>query len=387
MEWVDEFLEGRRREGLLRELRPALRHLPGRILYEEREFINFSSNDYLGLARHPLLIESAKKAAEFGTSSSASRLLGGDLELHHLLEEEVARFKSKEKALLFSTGYQANVGVISALVGREDAVFSDELNHASIIDGVILSRAARFIFRHNDVGHLEELLRKERAKFRRALVVTEGVFSMEGDRAPLREIASLKERYDFILLVDEAHATGIFGERGSGVVEEEGVEEEVDIIMGTFGKALGSFGAYIASSEKLISYLVNTARSFIFTTALPPPVVGANLAALKVIREEPWRRKKLLENASFFRRKLEEAGFETRGCTQIVPLILGEAERAVRASRSLMERGIFVLPARPPTVPPGESRLRFSLSCDHTREDLLRVVECLIEISEPSPSR
>lgn len=373
---IEQFLQQRREKNLLRILRPADFRKEGKIYFKDNEFFDFSSNDYLGLAGHPELKEASKKAIEeLGTGSSASRLLSGDLEIHHELEEKTALLKNKESALVFNSGYQANVGVISSLCKAGDAVFSDKLNHASILDGIFLSGARLFRFLHNDPNHLESLLRKSAGKFRERLIVTETIFSMDGDRPPLKELIGLKEKYNCKIMVDEAHATGVFGKNGSGVVAEDGLTDRVDLIMGTFGKALGSFGAYVAGSKKMIEYLINTCRSFIYSTALPPSVAAANLAALELLRKEPFRRNALLENASYFRRELEKRGFEVRGASQIVPLIVKDTDKAIALSAALREKGYWVLPIRPPTVPVGESRLRFSLTWHHTREILQDLIE------------
>lgn len=379
---IKEFLEERRDAGLMRALRPARGRKEGRIYFADGSaYLDFSSNDYLGLSGHPKMIESAKRAAEeLGTGSSASRLLSGDMCLHHELEEKTAAFKNKETALVFNSGYQANLGVISALSGKNDAVFSDKLNHASIIDGIVLSGAKLFRFNHNDAEHLELLLDKERKNFKNALIITETIFSMDGDRASLSEIAALKEKHACMLMVDEAHATGIFGENGSGVVEEEGLAGKIELIMGTFSKALGSFGAYIACSAEMKEYMINSARSFIYSTALPPSVIAADLTSLSLVEKEPFRRKKLLENSSYFRNALKEQGFEVKGASQIIPIILGDAEKAVSMSEELKKRGYWALPIRPPTVPAGESRIRFSLSYYHTKEILERLIDDIRQI-------
>jgi 8-amino-7-oxononanoate synthase len=381
VEWIEEFLEDRKNNNILRALRPVSFCREGKAYIKGKEYFNFSSNDYLGLAGHPELLEASKKAAEeFGNSSSASRLMSGDLEIYHRLEEETARFKGKQSALLFNSGYQANIGIISSLVNKEDVIFSDRLNHASIVDGILLSGAKYFRFRHNDAGHLETLLKKERGKFRKALIVTETVFSMDGDRAPLKEIADLKNKHNCLLMVDEAHATGIFGKNGSGVVEQQGLTEETDLIMGTFGKALGSFGAYAAATEGMVKYLINTCRSFIYSTALPPSVVSANLTALKLLKKEPYRREKLLENSCYFRAQLEKKGFRTVSSSQIVPLVTGENDVTLNVSRKLLERGFLAVAVRPPTVPDKQARLRFSLSFDHSRECLEKLIENIYEL-------
>jgi len=366
----------RKENGLLRILRPVDLRKNGHIYRDGRGLLDFSSNDYLGLADHPKLKEASKKAVEeFGTSSSASRLLSGDLGIHHELEERTAMLKGKESALVFNSGYQANVGIISSLYKAGDAVFSDKLNHASIVDGITLSGARLFRFLHNDANHLESLLKKQAGKFKNRLIITETIFSMDGDRPPLKQIISLKEKYDCEIMVDEAHATGVFGKDGSGVVAEEGLADKVDLIMGTFSKALGSFGAYIAASKKVIEYLVNTCRSFIYSTALPASVVSANLAALRLLKEEPFRRKVLCENATYFRSELAKRGFEVRGSSQIVPLIVKDTDKAVALSECLQRKGYWVLPIRPPAVPAGQSRLRFSLSYCHDRPNLKKLIE------------
>ncbi len=372
---IEEFLKIREREGLLRTLRPVSWRGKGRIRVNEKEYIDFSSNDYLGLSAHPRLIEEAKGAVEkFGASGCASRLMSGDLELHHRLEDRIAKFKNKEAALFFNSGYQANVGIISSLYGKDDCIFLDRLSHASIIDGILLSGAKFFRFRHNDTEDLDLLLKAERDKFKKALIVTETVFSMDGDRAPLRELARLKEKYNCEIFVDEAHATGIFGKNGGGIVEEEGLEQEIDFIMGTFSKALAGFGAYLATSRSVVEYLVNTCRSFIYSTALPPAIIASNLASLDLVEKEPYRRERLLGQACYFRDSLRAEGLEVRGRSQIIPVIIGDNAKTLDAAKRLQEKGYWVLPIRPPTVPDGEARLRFSLTYHHDKSVLERLI-------------
>lgn len=376
MERIEAFLKKREKSGLLRVLKPLSYRRQGKICFGNREYLDFSSNDYLGLSNHPKLIEAAKQALDkWGLSSCASRLMSGDLEIHHRLEEEVARFKNKEAGLVFNSGYQANTGIISALYGRGDCVFSDRLNHASIIDGILLSGARFFRFKHNDAGHLEVLLKKERRKFKQSLIVTETVFSMEGDRAPLKDLVDLKDKYNCSLMVDEAHATGIFGKDGSGVAEEENLSGDIELIMGTFGKALGGFGAYLATSQKIKEFLINACRSFIYSTALPAGIIAVNLAALELLNEEPQRRQGLLDSAQFFREALKEYGFAVRGSSQIIPLIIGENLKTANFAQALQEKGYWVLPVRPPTVPQNQARLRFSLTTYHNKEVLERLVD------------
>jgi 8-amino-7-oxononanoate synthase len=387
MDNLKRFLERRREDGILRELAPAEARSPGRVVIEGREFIDFSSNDYLGFSAEPALKKAAEEAVRrLGTGSGASRLMSGNLELHHELERETAAFKGKEAALLFNSGYQANVGIIPALAGREDAVFADRAAHASLLDGILLSRAVHYRFRHNDTGHLADLLERHRADHRNALIVTETVFSMDGDLAPLPDLVDLKDRHGCRLLVDEAHATGVFGPHGSGCVEDAGLSDWVEFVMGTFSKALGGFGAYLAADAIAVEYLVNAARSFVYSTALPPPVVAADVAAVRLCREEPERGSDLLAKADRFRRRLREHGWQVKGESQIVPVLVGESGTAVRLAARLREREIYVLPVRPPTVPEGSARLRFSLCSRHTFEQLERVLEALGEPEKPAGS-
>ena len=375
---IEAVLKKKTEEGLIRMLRPISCRNMGRVTINKKSYIDFSSNNYLGLSQHPkLMFASGNAIAEFGTSSSASRLLSGDLEMHHKLEESLAAFKNKEAALVFNSGYQANTGIIPALYSRGDCIFSDRLNHASLIDGINLSGAKLFRFQHNDIEHLESLIKKERGNFKKALIITESIFSMDGDKAPLKDIAVLKDKYDCEIFLDEAHATGIFGSNGSGLAEEEGVVEKIDFIMGTFSKALGSFGAYLATSRKITDYLVNTCRSFIYSTALPPAVIAANLASIELIKEEPMRREKVLKLSEYFRENLVGKGFQVRGCSQIVPLITGDNFKAIELAKKNHAAGFWVLPIRPPTVPKGEARLRFCLTYYHEKEDLDRVIEIL----------
>ncbi|MEW5692269.1 MAG: 8-amino-7-oxononanoate synthase [Candidatus Hydrogenedentota bacterium] len=375
---LTESLKNREKQGLLRKLYPIKERRGCKIIVNNKEYIDFSSNDYLGLSNHPQIINAAKEAVNrYGTGACASRLLSGSFEIHHKLEEEVARFKQKEKALIFNSGYQANLGILSALLSRDDCVFSDRLNHASIIDGIILSQAKIIRFKHNDTDNLKSLLEKQRKKYKKALIITETIFSMDGDRAPLKELIELKKRYDCIIMVDEAHATGIFGENGSGIVEQEGISDEIDIIMGTFSKALGCFGAYCTSDKKMIEYLINTARSFIYSTSLPPAVIASNLKAIEIIRNEKFRRETLLKNSEFFKDNLKDLGLKVRGSSQIIPLIIGDNNKTIKIAARLQRQGYFVLPIRYPTVPKNESRLRFSMTFNHSKEVIINLLDSL----------
>lgn len=380
--WLNQQREG----GRLRSLRPVIRRGNGRITLagdDERELLDFSSNDYLALAEHPALIAAAQQALRrFGAGSGASRLMSGDLVIHHELEDAVARLKGKEAALTFGSGYMANTGIIPALVSRHGLVFSDRLNHASIHDGCRLSGARLIRFHHNDLNHLEELLKKKQGATT-PLIVVESIYSMDGDRCPLRELVELKERFGCLLMVDEAHATGVFGENGGGVSEEEGVSGAVDLAMGTFGKGLGSYGAYVAGNRELIDYLLNRARSFIFSTALPPSVAAASLAAVGLIRQEPNLRRKLHEKIGYFKTLLRTGGYTVDlGPSQIIPILIGESKAALNKAHLLRQQGIFATAVRPPTVPNGTARLRFSITNHHSTADLAQAAKALLEIMD-----
>lgn len=378
MEHLESFLAKRRAEGTLRTLSALDSRNPGAVVQHGTQYVDFSSNDYLGLSNHPGLVEAARQALDsYGVGTGASRLMSGDLGLHHALEEEMASFKGKESALVFNSGYQANTGIIPAFVGRNDVVFADRLCHASQLDGVAMSQAKLVRFHHNDMGHLGDLLERERPKFGNALILTESVFSMDGDLAPLRSLVELKDRYNCVLMVDEAHATGVFGHQGKGLVDAEGLSEQVELIMGTFSKALGGFGAYLAASRVVVEYLINSARSFIYSTALPAAIIAADLAAIKVCKNEPQRGQMLLQRAGQFRQAIIEAGWSAGGSSQIIPAMVGESTDAVRYAAELSDRGFRVLPIRPPTVPEGTARLRFSLCYAHTQEEISSVVEAL----------
>jgi glycine C-acetyltransferase/8-amino-7-oxononanoate synthase len=339
-------------------------------MLDGRPVLLLCSNNYLGLADHPRLRRAAADAAlALGTSSGASRLISGSMSIHADLEAKLAEFEGTEAALLFGSGYLANTGAIAALAGRGDVVFSDELNHASLIDGCRLARAETFVYRHRDTEHLEWGLR--RAAGRGALIVTDGVFSMDGDIAPLEELATLAQRHGCRLMVDEAHATGCLGPGGRGSVAAAGLIGEVDLIVGTLGKALGGYGAYVCGSQDLTDFLVNTARPFIFSTAPPPPAVAAASTALELLAESPKRVERLGANAAALREGLRSEGLEPIGSdTQIVPLVVGEADDAMSLCERLLEEGIFAQAIRPPTVPPGTCRLRLTVMATHRVADL-----------------
>lgn len=367
---------------LRRRLTEVEEVLPGgKVRVGGRVLLNLSSNDYLGLSRDPRLIHAAQQAAaRWGVGAGASRLVAGHLALHREVEEKLASFKGTEAAVIFSTGYMANLGTISALAGPGDTVFCDRLNHASIYDGIKLSGAQLIRFPHRDMNRLAALLQK--AGPGRRLIITDSVFSVDGDLAPLKEMVDLKDRYGAVLMIDEAHATGVLGPRGAGLAEELALTQRVEVHMGTFSKALGALGGYVAGDRRLIDYLHNRARAFIYSTAMAPPVLGAIGAALDVVVNEPERRSSLLAEARIFREALGRAGLDLMGSeTQIVPVVAGDNARTLELATRLKERGIMAVALRPPTVTPGRARVRFSLSAAHSREDLTAARETIIAVA------
>jgi 8-amino-7-oxononanoate synthase len=361
-------LETRNLDRRLRGLQSA----PGpRVLLDGRPVLVFGSNNYLGLTEHPDVRRAAAAAAlEWGTGAGGSRLLTGNLPLHQELETELATLKGAEAALLFPTGYQAATGTIPALAGSGDLILSDALNHASLIDGCRLSRAEVRIYRHGDVNHAQELL-ADRQRFRRCLIITDGVFSMDGDLAPLRDLTPLAADFDAWLMVDDAHGTGVLGQTGAGTAEHLGVQARVPVQMATLSKALGAQGGFIAGSHELISFLRNRARAFIYSTALAPASAAAALAALRVMRSEPERRRQLRENAARLRGGLQGLGLPVpEGETPVVPVVVGGDREALELSARLEAAGVWAPAIRPPTVPPGTARLRLAVMATHQPCDL-----------------
>jgi 8-amino-7-oxononanoate synthase len=341
-----------------------------------RKVLLMCSNDYLGLASHPKLKEAACAAMEqYGFGSGASRLVSGNSALHEELEERLAAFKGTESAIVFNSGYAANTGIIPAVAGETDAVFSDSLNHASIIDGCRLSRASVHVFRHKDADHLEGLLRKSDAA-RRRLIVTDGVFSMDGDIAPLPDLVSLAEKYGAMVMVDDAHAAGVLGKNGRGTAEHFGLLGRVHIQMGTLGKAFGSFGAYAAGDRSLIEYLVNTSRSFLFSTALPPAVCAASIAAIGIVESLPGLMMTLWKNRSRLVDGLKALGISMGlSETPIIPVIIGDNDKALKAAARILDEGLFAPAIRPPTVPVGTARIRTTITAAHDDQDIDRALE------------
>ncbi len=386
---IENALEEIRDQGLLRRMRMISGPQGPRVLLDGKPVLLLCSNNYLGLADHPRVREAAAEAAmRYGAGAGASRLISGTMRIHRRLEERLADFERTEAALVFGSGYLANTGVVQALARKGEVVFSDALNHASIIDGCRLAGAETFVYDHADVEHLAWGL--EQAGGRGSLIVTDGVFSMDGDVAPLPEIVELARDHDVRVMVDEAHGTGALGPEGRGAAAAAGVEDQVDVIVGTLGKALGSYGAYVCCDRSMARYLVNTVRSFIFSTALPPPAVAAGMAALELLREQPRRVEKLQRNAGVLRDALAAEGLRPApGHTQILPLQIGDAARAVAASERALDRGVFAQAVRPPTVPDGTSRLRLTVMASHTKSELreaARAVAAAVPSSDRGPS-
>lgn len=378
MDFLQEQLETLRKQGLYRLLRDVEGPQGTTTVINGRKVLQFSSNNYLGLANHPRLKAAIRDAVEqYGAGSGSSRLICGNLELNGRLESRIAQLKRKEAALLFSTGYMANVGVITALTADGDVILSDEFNHASIVDACRLSRAQSRIYPHRDMGALKKLL-TETERYRRRLIVTDGIFSMDGDIAPLPDLVDLADAYDCMLMVDDAHATGVLGPNGGGTGDHFGLAEKVDIAMGTLGKALGGFGAFVAGDNRLREWLINCSRPFIFTTALPPAVIAGGIAALELVEEEPEMRAQLRDNVNLFRRGMEELGFTVpAGETQIIPLLVGDASRTMEMGDLLLEEGVFIQGIRPPAVPRGTSRLRITIMATHSHGELACALEAL----------
>ncbi len=383
MDFIEEELKEIKGKGLYRSLRLIEGEQGPEVSLEGKRVVMLCSNNYLGLANHPRLKEAAIEAVKkYGIGSGASRLISGNMELHEELERKIAGFKYTEAALAFSSGYFCNIGVIDCLMGKGDLILSDEFNHASIVDGCRLSRAQVRIYPHKDLNVLEEELKRLKG-YRRKLIVTDGVFSMDGDLAPLPEIVELANKYEAMTMVDEAHATGVMGEGGRGCVEYFGLEGKIDIQMGTLGKALGCSGAYVAGERELIDYLINRARSFIFTTALPPPVCAAAIAAIDIVTQDHQLRNRLWENTKFFREGLSQTELPVgKSETPIIPIVIGESSTTMRMCEILLQRGIYAQGIRPPTVPEGSSRIRTTVMATHNREHLNRALDAFRVVKE-----
>ena len=380
---IQDELQTIRDASLYRRLRRVEGDQGPTLILDGREVINFSSNNYLGIANHPNLAAAAKQAIDqYGCGSGASRLISGNMALHEELEAKLAELKGTEAGLVFNSGFQANTGILSTLTSEGDVIFSDALNHASIIDGCRLSRAKTLIYAHRDLDQLAAAL-TQAANSRRKLIVTESIFSMDGDEAPLAGIVDLAEKHGAMVMVDEAHATGLFGANGAGVVAKLNLGDRVLVQMGTLGKALGGFGAYVAGSRSLRELLINRCRSFIFTTSLPPAVMAMAIAAIDLVKCEPERRERLWRNCRILSEGLRAQGFHLgASASPILPLIIGDAGKCMRFSEQLLSRGIFAQGIRPPTVPEGTSRLRITVMATHTGAHIDRALEVFQEVSK-----
>jgi 8-amino-7-oxononanoate synthase len=379
--FIQDELQALKSASLYRRLRSVAGEQGPTLMVDGRAVLNFSSNNYLGLANHPALREAAIDAiGRYGCGSGASRLISGNMTLHEELEIKLAQLKGTEAALVFNSGFQANTGIIPTLVGEGDVVFSDALNHASIIDGCRLSRAKVVVYKHCDAEQLEDSL-KHAPRSSRKLIVTESLFSMDGDEAPLKQIVELSEKYGAMTMVDEAHATGVYEPDGAGLISQLQLGERVLLQMGTLGKAMGGFGAYVAGSAALHELLINRCRSFIFTTSLPPAVMAMGVAALELIKHEPERRRLLRDNCARVRDGLARLGYSLGDSrSQILPLMIGDADECMRLSDRLLDRGVFAQGIRPPTVPPGTSRLRITLMATHTSDQIDRALEVFASV-------
>ncbi|HRZ86805.1 MAG TPA: 8-amino-7-oxononanoate synthase [bacterium] len=375
MDFLSKELIDLEKSGLYRRMRIIASSQEATVIISNKRYLSFSSNNYLGLATHPKVKEAAIEAIrKFGCGAASSRLISGTMELHDQLEKRIALFEGKEAAILFPTGYTANVGTITALVGEGDVILLDKLNHASIVDATRLSKAKLLVYPHCDAGKLDAVLKKCK-NYRRKLVITDTVFSMDGDVAPLPKIVDVAKKHDAILMTDEAHATGILGENGRGAGEYYRVDDGVDVKMGTLSKAIGSLGGFVVGTNELIEFLRNKARSFIYTTALPPAVCAASIAALDIIEDEPQLRDAYWENVAYVRDGLKQIGFDTmKSETQIIPILIGDERKTMEISKFLYDQQILIPGIRFPTVPKGKARLRLTIMATHTKEDLIRLL-------------
>ncbi|WP_028775755.1 8-amino-7-oxononanoate synthase [Shimazuella kribbensis] len=381
--WITRQLFTLKSNGLQRNLIQTSQATQPILVRHQAKLINFSSNNYLGLANHPKIIQAMKDGMNEGASQASSRSLVGTSKAMKQLETELAKYHNHEAALLFSNGYMANVGVLSSFLSHHDVVLSDRLNHASIVDGIRLSQAQHIRYRHNDIDHLQEQLQKIDCGKKRIWVVTDTVFSMDGDIAKLQELVLLKQRYGFALMVDEAHGGGVFGSQGQGVVEQEGLSPHVDIHIGTLSKGFGVYGAYVIAQSNWIDFLINRCRSFIYTTSLPPVVISGIKASLQLVKQGDHLRKDLRKKSVYFRNHLRDFGFHTFDSkSQIIPILIGDETKTVLFSHKLEQRGILSLPIRPPSVPVNTSRLRFSILASHQWNHLDQALETIQQIGK-----
>lgn len=389
LSYLHDQLEDLKAKGTYFRLRVLEDEQAAECTFDGKKVINLASNNYLGLTTHPKLREAALEATKkFGVGSGAVRTIAGTMSLHMELEEKIARFKNVEACVVFQSGFTANAGTVSALLGKEDFIISDELNHASIIDGARLSRAKILVFRHKDVAHAEEQLASVKDQPGRKLVITDGVFSMDGDIGPLPGLCEVAEKYGAIMMVDDAHASGVLGRNGRGTIDHFNVDGRVDVQVGTLSKAIGALGGYVCGSRDLIEFLYHRGRPFLFSTSHPPSVAATGIAAFDVLEQEPERIDRLWENTRFFKKELGNLGFNIGGKstpaseTPITPVIVGEGRLAMEFSRELFKEGVMATGIAFPTVPEGKARIRTIMTATHTREELDRALEVLKRVGK-----
>lgn len=384
LNWINEELENLRDSGLFNKIRTLSSPQGAWLVVDGKRVLNFCSNNYLGLANHPHLVKAAQDAMDkYGVGPGAVRTIAGTMDLHLELEKRIAQFKRVEDAITFQSGFTANLGTIPALVGKEDLIFSDELNHASIIDGCRLSRATIVRYDHADPSSLEAVIRENEGNYRRGLIVTDGVFSMDGDFPPLDKIADIAENYDLMLMVDDAHGEGVLGEGGRGIVDHFHLHGRVDVEVGTFSKAFGVMGGVVAGNAMIVEWLRQRGRPFLFSSAVTVPDVAATIAAIDVLEESTELVDKLWRNADIFKKEMETLGFDTgKSMTPITPVMLDEAKLAREFSRSLYEEDIFAMALGFPTVPVGMARIRVMISAAHSEEDLDQALEAFAKVGK-----
>jgi glycine C-acetyltransferase len=382
LRWIEDELENLKSSGLYNRIRTLSSPQGAWLVVDGKRVLNFCSNNYLGLADHPLLVEAARKALEeYGVGPGAVRTIAGTMDLHIQLDRRLAEFKGVESAITFQSGFNANLGTIPALVGRGDAVFSDELNHASIIDGCRLSRAEIIRYNHCDPQDLHRVLKEDRADYNRAMVISDGVFSMDGDVAPLDKIYEVAKDYDAILMVDDAHGEGVLGKGGRGIVDHFGLHGKVDVEVGTLSKAFGVVGGVVAGNPLVVEWLHQRGRPFLFSSAMTVPDVAACLKAVDILEESTELVDKLWENTRYFKGEMQRMGFDTgQSATPITPVMLGEAPLAQQFSRELFNAGVFGMAIGYPTVPQGKARIRVMISAAHTKEDLDKGLEAFASV-------
>ncbi|MBI4761835.1 MAG: glycine C-acetyltransferase [Chloroflexota bacterium] len=384
LDWLTQEIEGLKEQGLYNRIRTIGSAQGARLKVDGKDVLNFCSNNYLGLANHPKLVQAASEAMKkYGVGPAAVRSIAGTTDLHVQLEERLAKFKGAEEVITFQSGFTANLGTISALVGKEDVIFSDRLNHASIIDGCRLSGAKIVAYEHNDPAALEDAIKEHASNFRRALIVTDGVFSMDGDIAPLPDLVEVAKKYDILFMVDDAHGEGVLGKGGRGIVDHFGLHGMVDIEVGTMSKAFGVVGGMVAGDRRIIEWLRQRGRPFLFSSAVTAPDAAACLAAVDLLEESTALVDKLWDNARYFKEEMKKLGFDTGvSQTPITPVMLGEAPLAQQFSRELFEEGVFAMAIGYPTVPKGKARIRVMISASHDRDDLGQGLEAFAKVGK-----